>query len=126
MEGVNLFTLKFRMLDHIVDDISKLGELSYLDPFPYEHFNVTIKKFIKINSMRKTCTRNKAAYAMNVVPPLLKKLCSSSAEKQICSININGKTLTSDRVVNITCLLMAHVKRDGSAELKIYIAEAIR
>lgn len=53
LEDINLLTLKFHMFDHIVEDISKFNDLSYLDTSPYEHFNVTIKMIIKISSMRK-------------------------------------------------------------------------
>lgn len=45
LKDVNLFTLKIRMLDRIVDDVFKFEDLSYLDAASYEYFNITIEKF---------------------------------------------------------------------------------
>lgn len=56
------------MLDPIIENVSEFEDLSYLDVSPHEHFNATIKKFIRMTSMRKTFTANEAIIAMNAVP----------------------------------------------------------
>lgn len=66
------------MLDHIAKDVSKFEDLSYLDASSYKQFNVAIEKFLKMISMLKTCTMNKAVNAINAVPPLTEKLSSTS------------------------------------------------
>lgn len=58
---VNLFSLKFNMPDHILEDVSRIRDLSYLN----EQFNSTIKKFIKMTSMRKGTLIEEAVRVMN-------------------------------------------------------------
>ena len=48
-----LFTLKFHLLDHLVEDLSKYGSLQYLDSGPYEYFNSVLKRFYRETSRRK-------------------------------------------------------------------------
>lgn len=38
-----LFTLKFHLLDHLVEDISRSGGISAMDASPYKQFNTTMK-----------------------------------------------------------------------------------
>lgn len=47
-----LVILKFRLLDHLVDDSERLGCLSYLDVGPFEHSDVHIKKSCGMMSRR--------------------------------------------------------------------------
>jgi len=47
-----LYTLKFHLLDHLVDDIEKYSSLAYLDAGPYEHYNAVIKQFYRKTSKR--------------------------------------------------------------------------
>lgn len=47
-----LYTLKFHLLDHLPEDISRFGSLSMLDASPYEHFNTVIKNAYRQTSQR--------------------------------------------------------------------------
>jgi len=47
-----LFTLKFHLLDHMVEDMRKFGTLSVLDASAYEHFNTDIKAAVRRTSQR--------------------------------------------------------------------------
>lgn len=49
-----LYTLKFHLLDHMVEDIRKFGTLSVLDGSPFEHFNVHIKQAYRKTSQRRS------------------------------------------------------------------------
>jgi len=70
LEDLNLFTLKFHNLDHIAEDVARFGDLSLLDASPYEHFNFTLKQFIRMTSMRKQTTISEAVAVINAT-----KLC---------------------------------------------------
>lgn len=126
LADVNLFTLKFYMIDHIVEDLSKFGDLSYLEASLYEHFIVTVGTFIKMTSMRKTCTMNKSVNVVNPISSSTEKLCSSLSEKRRCSMSWNGTIVILDREVNTICTLMQHETSDGRAALKNYITETIK
>lgn len=43
LENVNLYTLKLHMLDYIFEEVSKFGEMSYLDASLSEIFNDIMK-----------------------------------------------------------------------------------
>jgi len=47
-----VFTLKFHLLDHMVDDLRRFGSLSVLDASAYEHFNTDIKSAVRRTSQR--------------------------------------------------------------------------
>lgn len=102
------------------------GGLLYLDAFPYEQFNTTIKEFIRMISMRKTCSMNKAVIAMNVISPLEKKLCNSLLEKRRCVMSRYETKLTLHRVVSTANTLIEHVRSNGRAALRIFIIETIK
>lgn len=57
---VNLFTLKYQVLAHVVKDMSRFGDVWILDLSPFEHFNNTINKFLKMQSLRQFSTLEKA------------------------------------------------------------------
>lgn len=48
--------LKFRHLDHLVDDLQRFGRLSFLARETFEHFNVLLKKSCRAKS-RQPVTR---------------------------------------------------------------------
>lgn len=60
LRDVNLFTFKFHIPNYNIDDISKIRDLSYLNASHNEHFNITIKKVIKMTSMRKNMYREQS------------------------------------------------------------------
>lgn len=117
LEEVNLFTLKFHMLDHVSNDLYKFGILSFLDASAYEHFNFTIKKFIRMTSMRKLTTIEEAVHLMNETP--------LNTEKDPCILKIGAiNALSRDGIkvslatVNKTsCSLTEHLTRDGRGVL---------
>lgn len=47
-----IHTLKFHLLDHVVEDLSKFGGLNILDASPYEHFNTFFKQSYRSTSKR--------------------------------------------------------------------------
>lgn len=65
-DGVNLFTSKLHMLDHISRDVVRICDLRLLDASPLEHFDNTVKVFIRMTPMRKNASTEKAAKAMSV------------------------------------------------------------
>lgn len=50
---VNLFTLKFHPLDHVIEDVIMSGSLEHLYASPWEHFGCFRNEFIQMTSMRK-------------------------------------------------------------------------
>ena len=60
-----LFTLKFHLLDHLVEDLRKYGTLDFLDAGPYENYNATIKGFYKLTSKRKQTAFQETINKMN-------------------------------------------------------------
>lgn len=67
LEVVNLFTIKWHVLNHIFGNVSKVSNLQCLDTPPYEHFSFTAKKSIRMTSIRKICTVNEVVNDMNAV-----------------------------------------------------------
>lgn len=65
LEDVNLFPLKFHMLDNMVENASTFGNLAYLNVSPYEHFKFTIKRFIRMTLMQKRSTTEDSVCVMN-------------------------------------------------------------
>lgn len=68
LEDVIDFILNFHMLVHIVENVSRFGDLediANLNGSLYEHSNFTIKTFIRINSMRKRATVEEAVSVKN-------------------------------------------------------------
>lgn len=59
LEDFNLFTIKFNMLGHIVEDLSWFGALKFLDASLLQQFIYVIKNFIKMGSMRRGSTLEK-------------------------------------------------------------------
>lgn len=49
---IRLYTLKFLLLDHVVDDPEQFGGLKLLDALPFERFNRQIKRAYRIKSQR--------------------------------------------------------------------------
>lgn len=49
LKDFNLFTHKIYVLDYIVEDVSRLGALNFIDTFPTEHLNYITKWFERIN-----------------------------------------------------------------------------
>lgn len=49
----SLYTLKYHVLDHVVEYIQRFGTSSVLHSSPYEHFNVHIDQAYKRNLQRK-------------------------------------------------------------------------
>ena len=47
-----LFTLKFHLLDHLAEDLSKYCSLAYLDSSPFEQYNAVIKMHYRKTSRR--------------------------------------------------------------------------
>lgn len=54
MEDIDLFTLKFYMLEHMVEKRVRFCLASYIGTYHCQHFNFVINKLIRMNSMRKT------------------------------------------------------------------------
>lgn len=50
-----LFTLKFHLLDHLAEDITRFGSLPSLDATAFEHLNITIRKSYRTNYLSPEC-----------------------------------------------------------------------
>lgn len=61
----NLVTLKFRMLQHIAEDLQRFGNVGYLDQFLGEHFSFVMKMYLKMSPLRKGSTFKEEVQAMN-------------------------------------------------------------
>lgn len=55
-----LFTLKFHLLDHMVEDMERFGSLQVLDASAFEHYNTDIKAAIRRTSQRKSSCMEEA------------------------------------------------------------------
>ena len=60
-----LYTLKFHLLDHLVEDLLKYGSLDYLSAGPYEYYNTVVKKHYRGTSKRKTTALEETANRMS-------------------------------------------------------------
>ncbi len=60
-----LFSLKFHLLDHLMEDLRKYGNLDFLDAGPYENYNFVIKEFYRMTSKRKKTAFSEVIQKMN-------------------------------------------------------------
>lgn len=65
IDEFNLFTIKFHMLDHVADDVQSFVGISFSGASPFEHFNTTIWRFIKITLRRRGSAMEEALCATN-------------------------------------------------------------
>lgn len=49
----SLFKLNFHLLDHLGENVRRLGSEKYLDDSSFEHVNVAIKRYLRSYSMTK-------------------------------------------------------------------------
>lgn len=66
LQDVDLFTLKFHVLDNIVKAVSRIEDLVYLYAYLYKHFIFTIRKFTGMISMHRGAMIEEAVLFMNV------------------------------------------------------------
>lgn len=48
----SLYTLKFHLLNHFLDDLERFESLSFTDAAPFEHFEVLLKQSYRMTSPR--------------------------------------------------------------------------
>lgn len=60
-----LYTLKFHLLDHLVEDLLKYGSLDYLNAGPYEYYNTVVKKHYRATSKRRSTALEETANRMS-------------------------------------------------------------
>ena len=60
-----LFTLKFHLLDHLVEDLSKFTSLDFLNAGPYEYYNTKIKQSYRKTSKRKATAMDETVKNIN-------------------------------------------------------------
>ena len=60
-----LFTLKFHLLDHLVEDLSKFTSLDFLSAGPYEYYNTKIKQSYRKTSKRRATAMEETVNDMN-------------------------------------------------------------
>lgn len=65
LENENPFTTKFCMVDHVPGNKSRFGLLSYVDAFPYKHFNIVNIPCMRVTSVRKISTLEETVKALN-------------------------------------------------------------
>lgn len=59
-----LYTLKYHLLDHLVEDLERFGSISFMDAGPFEHFNVVIKQSYRMTSRRLTTRMDETVQRM--------------------------------------------------------------
>lgn len=62
---VYLFTLKFNLLDHVIEAVKHFGSRKYLDITSFENFSFVIKKLILMTCMRNTSCLSEAINGAN-------------------------------------------------------------
>ena len=116
-----LFTLKFHLLDHLVEDLSKFASLDFLSAGPYEYYNTKIKK-----SYRKTSKRR--ATAMEETVKDLGETISSQREPETGPANNPHSTINQELVkkgIQLTLReLQSYVTSDPTRK-RSYIASEI-
>lgn len=65
LENLNFLTIRFHILDHIVETISRFGHLNFLDASLFTLSNYDIYKSITISSLRRGNTMDEAGKEMN-------------------------------------------------------------
>lgn len=60
-----LFLLKFHLLDHRIEVVSRFRSISALDMWPYEHFNTNINAAYRHTSKRLATRMNEMVYGLN-------------------------------------------------------------
>lgn len=123
-EDKNLFTQKFCMLNYALEDVSRYGNLNLVDTTAYEHFNVIIKKYIRMTSMREESTFEETAKIIN----------SSFEESETAIFNAEGKRgavlgrdwtkITLHVLILESCVGIDHLTHDARKALQAYIMEA--
>lgn len=53
LKTIKIFTQKFCILDHVVEDVSLYKEITLLDALDFEQFSFVVKTYIRITSMEK-------------------------------------------------------------------------
>lgn len=53
LEDESLLVLKFHLLLYLAEDVLWFGDLSVLDPLPFDHFHYIMKRLMRMTSMRK-------------------------------------------------------------------------
>lgn len=60
-----LFTLKFYILNHVIQDISRIGSISALDALPYKQFNTVIKTAYRHTSRRRAARMDETVFCLD-------------------------------------------------------------
>lgn len=73
-----LYTLKYHVLDHMLEGIQNFGTLSFLESILYEHLNVHTKQVYRITSQR---TQTRMTETVNVVNRNYERVLSYGKEE---------------------------------------------
>lgn len=93
LEHFNLFTVKFLVLDYILEDVFWFGALNFKDASPFEHISFTIKKFVTTTSMKRGNSMKEAVKAIDLLVQLGKR--GSNTGGEIPKQSMSGTILPS-------------------------------
>lgn len=77
LDKVDLFPLKYCMLDLVAEDVSRFCEIRVLDSALLEHFTLTRKRFIWTKSRRRCKTMRNAVRALHTSRDCEKRSCKT-------------------------------------------------
>lgn len=126
LEDFNLFTLKFHMLDHIAEDVSRFGALNFVDASPFEHFNYVIKKFIRMTSMRRGSTLGEAVKVINSSVATEKSINKTGGRIRKAKLVRDGTIINLVEIATSTMACLAHIDKDGRGVLASQCLEIVQ
>ena len=125
LDDINLFTLKFHLLDHLCNDLARFGDLSLLDASPFEHFNYVIKSFIRMTSMRKSTTIEEAIRIMNTSRPseIQRTIVERGRRPQLAR---DGVEMTLSQCLDSSADFLTHLSDNESASFQTTLLSFLR
>jgi hypothetical protein len=85
----SILTLKFHLLDHVVDDLERFGSIKVLSASPFEHFNLNIKQAYAKTS-RRYLTRSRETFN-NLDGTLKRRRITDAIETSASDVSSKGR-----------------------------------
>ena len=124
-----LFTLKFHLLDHLPEDLSKYCSLAYLDSSPFEQYNAIIKMHYRKTSKRHATafqkTIDRIGTSTTTIPENLRSSCSTTerTDYRPQSMVTKGTSTTPHNLRNCTASVTTSAIAQVLENLKTHIVD---
>lgn len=64
---ITLFTIKFDLLDHLLEDLDKFGSVKFLCALAFEHFNIFLKRSYRETYIRSASRLNETSFLLKLI-----------------------------------------------------------